>query len=200
MFGTDPLDVFPAQARQKFTPGHHAATDVALGNIALTPTVERHVDRQAEGLVTGLDRLTDHVVDPACIAVHIQLKDTQSFGRCLRHRLHAGRAHRTEHVRNLIALRRLGRCRRSLSREEFQAADRCHHQWQSQCAAQKMRGWVDVADIAQHARTERDRVQRHPIALQGGLGLGAPDDVIPIVQRQFLTRFFHQFMQGQEGR
>ena len=40
-------------------------------------------------------------------------------------------------------------------------------------------GRVDLGDIAQHARTECNLVERHAVAAHGGLGLGGPDDIVP---------------------
>jgi hypothetical protein len=54
---------------------------------------------------------------------------------------------------------------------------------------------VDLADIAQHARPECDLVERHAVAPQGGLGLGAADDVVPGILVEVGPRLGHQFVE-----
>ena len=81
----------------------------------------------------------------------------------------------------------------------FQRADRTQHDRQPQLVAQHFGRGVDLADIAQHAGPERDEVERHAVAPQRRLGLGAADDIIPIVLVQIGARFGDELMQIVKG-
>src|SRR6201993_4826678 len=49
--------------------------------------------------------------------------------------------------------------------------------------------------VAQHARTKRDRVERHAVAPQRRLALSAADDVVPGVLVEVLARLAHDLVQ-----
>ena len=79
--------------------------------------------------------------------------------------------------------------------EHFERADRRHHDRQAQFAAEHLDRGVDPGDIAQHARPERDLVERHAVAAHGGLGLGGADDIVPGILVEVGARLAHEFMQ-----
>src|SRR5580700_10302319 len=82
--------------------------------------------------------------------------------------------------------------------EAFQRADRAQHDRQPQLAAEQFGRDIDLADVAQYARPERDRVQRHAIAPQRGLGFDAADDVVPGVLVEILPRLGDDLVQVEE--
>jgi hypothetical protein len=82
--------------------------------------------------------------------------------------------------------------------EAFQGADRAQHDRQPQLAAQKFGRDVDLADVAQYARSERDGVQRHAVSAQGRLGFDAADDIVPGVLVEILPRLGDDLVQVEE--
>ena len=80
----------------------------------------------------------------------------------------------------------------------LQRADRREQQRQPQPPAEPLDRRVDPAHVAQHARAERDRVERQAVAAQRGLGLGAADDVVPVVLVEVLPRLGDDLVQGLE--
>ena len=52
-----------------------------------------------------------------------------------------------------------------------------------------------LRDIAQHARPERDLVERHAVAAHGGLGLGGADDVVPGILVEVGARLADELVQ-----
>ena len=84
--------------------------------------------------------------------------------------------------------------------EAFQRADRAKHDRQPQLAAEHFDRRIDLADVAQHARPERNRVERHAVAPQRRLGLGAADDIVPIVLIEIGAGFGDDFVQVQKLR
>ena len=50
-------------------------------------------------------------------------------------------------------------------------------------------------DVTQHARTERQRIEREAVAAQGGLGLGAADQIIPDVAVELRACHRDKFVQ-----
>ena len=79
--------------------------------------------------------------------------------------------------------------------EALERADRREHHRQAQLAAELADRGVDLADVAQHARPERDRVERHAVAPQRGLALDAADDVVPVVLVEVLPRLGDDLVQ-----
>ena len=85
-------------------------------------------------------------------------------------------------------------CRRA-GLEQFERADRRDHHRQPHPAAELLDGSIDLRDVAQHARPERDLVERHAVAAHGGLGLGGADDVVPGVLVEVGARLADQLVQ-----
>ena len=54
---------------------------------------------------------------------------------------------------------------------------------------------IDLADVAQHARLEGDRIERHAVAPHRRLGLGGADQVVPDIAVQPDLRRFHDLVQ-----
>src|SRR6202030_29297 len=81
-------------ARRPPAPGY----DMALGDVALAPAVDRGVDGEAEGAVAVRDRARRVVVDPGLVAAHIKLEEAQRVRGGLRDLLEAGLAHRAQHM------------------------------------------------------------------------------------------------------
>jgi hypothetical protein len=177
-----------------------AGGDEALGNIALAPAVDRGIDRQAERGISIGDRAADMIVDERLVAADVQLIKACGVGRGLRNLLEPRLANRAEHMGD--AERRCGAHHRSGSArmEAFQSADRSQHDRQAQPAAEVIDGGIDPADIAQHARPERKRIERQAIAPERSLALGPADDVVPIVLVQILARFGDDLVQVQKFR
>ena len=82
--------------------------------------------------------------------------------------------------------------------EAFQRADRTEHDRQPQLASEHFGRRIDLAHVAQHARPERDGVERHAVSSQRRLGLDAADDVVPIVLVQVLPGPGDNLVQVQE--
>ena len=59
---------------------------------------------------------------------------------------------------------------------------------------------INCADIAQDPRAQSDRIERHPVAAQGGFSLGATNDVVPVIVVQLLPRFSNDLVQGHKWR
>ncbi len=142
-----------------------------------------------------LDRAFDMIVGPGRVAAHIELEHAQRIGRGLRDRFEAGIANRAEHMRDAEFSRRLDHRLGAAGVKAFQRADRAEHDRQPQLVAEHFDRSIDLADVAQHARPERDRVERHAVAPQRRLGLGAADDIIPIVLIEIGAGFGDEFVQ-----
>jgi len=65
----------------------------------------------------------------------------------------------------------------------------------AQLLAEQREAAIDVRHIAQYPRAEADRIERQAVACQGRIGLGAADQVVPIVAIEFGARLRHEFMQ-----
>ena len=72
------------------------------------------------------------------------------------------------------------------------------HDRQPQLAAELADRGIDLADVAQHPRPERDGVERHAVAPQRGLGFGAADDVVPVVLVEVLPRLGDDLVQVEQ--
>ena len=90
---------------------------------------------------------------------------------------------------------RPGRPRAAAGREILQRADWRQNDRQAHILAQDLGARVDVLDIAQHTRTERDGVERAPVALQRRLGLGAAHQIVPASPGQFTPRWLDELVQ-----
>src|SRR5215470_4989860 len=58
---------------------------------------------------------------------------------------------------------------------------------------------VNSRDVAQHARPERDFIERHAIAAHGGLRFSGADDVIPRILVEVGARLPHEFVKVLKG-
>ena len=79
--------------------------------------------------------------------------------------------------------------------KDLERADRRDHYRQPQFAAKQLGGRIDLRDVAQHARAERDLVERHAVAAHGRLGLGSADDIVPGVLIEPGAGFLHEFVE-----
>ena len=82
----------------------------------------------------------------------------------------------------------------------LQRADRREHDGKAELAAKPSDRRIDPAHVAQHARPERDRVERHAIAPQRRFGLGPADDVVPVVLVEVRPRLGDDLMQIEKMR
>ena len=158
----------------------------------------RGVDGQAERRVFVGDGARDEIIDPGGIAAHIELEDAQGIGRGLGDAFETRIAHRRQHVGDAEFRRRLGDGRGAFGMEAFQRADRTQQHRQLELAAEDFRRGVDLADVAQHARPERDGVERHAVAPQRRFGLDPADDVVPGILIEVLPRLVDDFVQIHE--
>ena len=137
------------------------------------------VDRQAKRGVTVRDGAADAILDEGVVAAHIELKHAQGVRRRLGGLLQPGFGHRAQHM---------GGAERPAARATLAPAPGSNNSsaptGASTTGKRSLRPntsteRVDLGDIAQHARTESDLVQRHAVAAHRGLGLGGADDVVP---------------------
>jgi hypothetical protein len=126
---------------------------VALGDVPLAAAVDGGVDGEAEHGVGLGHRALDMGVDPGLIAADVELKHAQRRRRRLRYRFEAGLADRTQHVRDAELMRRPHDRRAAARIKRLQGADRTEHDRQPQPAAEKFDRGIDLAHVAQHART-----------------------------------------------
>ena len=196
----DALDGLPIERCLEFAArGAPApAGDMALGDVALAPAVMGGVDGETEHAVLVGDGAGHMVVDPGRIAAHIELEHAQRVGRRLGDPFEAGIADRAQHMGAAEFAGRLDHGCCALGVKTFQRADRAQHDRQPQLAAENFSRDVDLADVPQYARPERDRVQRHAISSQRGLGLDAADDVVPGVLVEILSRLGDDLVQVEE--
>ena len=137
-------------------------------------------------------------VDPGLIAADIELKHAQRRRRRLRYRFEAGLADRAQHMRDAEFMRRLHDGCAAARIKRLQGADRTEHDRQPQPAAEKFDRGIDLAHVAQHARTQRDRIERQAVAQHRRLGFRPADDVVPIVLVQVGARLGDELVQVQE--
>ena len=81
----DALDGAPVERRLELAAGRAPAAghDMALGEVALAPAVDRGVDGEAEGDIFIGDGAGDEIVDPGLVAADIELEDPRRVGRRL---------------------------------------------------------------------------------------------------------------------
>jgi len=82
--------------------------------------------------------------------------------------------------------------------EVFERADRRAQDRDAQFLAEQGTGAVDVGHIAQHPRSEADRVERQPVARQRRLALRTADQVIPVIAIKVLPRDLDELVQVHE--
>ena len=80
----------------------------------------------------------------------------------------------------------------------LERADRGEHDRKAELAVELGHGGVDLAHVAQHPRPERDGIERHAVPAQRSLGLGAADDVVPVVLVQVLPRLGDDLVQVEQ--
>ncbi len=139
------------------------------------------IDSNEKRRIAVGDRPRDVIVGPGRVAAHIELEHAQRIGRGLGHRFEAGIAHRAQHMGDAEFARRLDHRLGAAGMKAFQRAYRTEHDRQPQLFAEDFGGGIDLADVAQHPRPERHRIERHAVSPQCRFGLGAADNVIPFV-------------------
>ena len=135
------------------------------------------------------------IVDPGRVAADIELVEPQRLGRRFRQVFEPGLAHRAEHVRDAELLDRAHHRFRAGGVKTLERADRREHDREPELAPELAYRRIDLADVAQHARTKGDGVERHAVAPQRGLGLRPADDVVPVVLVEVLPRLGDELMQ-----
>ena len=119
-------------------------------------------------------------VDPGLIAADIELEHPQRRRRRLRYLFEAGLADRAQHMRDaeLIAP-----CTTDAPppASKISSEPTGESTTGSRSLRPKCHRGIDLAHVAQHARTQRDRVERQAVAPQRRLGFRPADDVVPIV-------------------
>ena len=166
-----------------------------LGEIAFPPAIMGSVDGQTEDSVAVANGALDVIVDPGRVAADIKLIETQRIGCRCGEVLEPGIADRAEHVRGTERVRRAHHRQGTGRMEAFQRSDRGEHDREPELAPEVAHRGIDVADVAQHPRPERDGVERHAVAPQRCFGFGAAYDVVPIVLVKVLPRLGDDFMQ-----
>ena len=156
------------------------------------------IDGETERGVPVGDGARDMIVDPGRVAAHIELEHAQRVGRRLGHAFEAGIADRAQHMGDAEFAGRLDHRRGALGMKAFQRADRAEHDRQPQLAAENFGRGIDLADVAQHARPERDRIERQAVAPQRRLGFDAADDIVPVVLVEILPRLGDDLVQVEE--
>ena len=94
----DALDVLPVELRlvDPRIVDPHAPALVTLGDVALAAAVAVGVDRQAEGVIAAVGGAADMIIDPGCVAAHVELKNLEPVARGLGGLVHAGIGDRGE--------------------------------------------------------------------------------------------------------
>ena len=153
------------------------------------------VHRDAERVVAGVDRATHDVVHPGVVAAHVELEDLRP-GHRLRGLLQPRLGHRTDDDRHAEFGGAAAGGRGAAGIERFQRADRRQHHRQPQLHAEEGRRRVHLGDVAQHARPQRDRIQRRAVAPQRRLALGGADQIAPDVAVELRPRRRDEFVQA----
>ena len=169
----------------------------AAGEVALAPAVMRAVHGEAEpGEAIG-QRALHEIVDPGIVAAYVELEDADRVGRGSRG-FEPGLAHGGEHLRDAelrSAARRIGG--RAL-RKRFHAAYGREHHRQAHLLAHECRGRIYLAHVVEHARAERDSIERLAVAAHRGLGFGGAGEVVPGARRELAAGGGDDFLQGEE--
>src|SRR5665213_3184628 len=174
---------------------HAAGADIALGDVALPAAVMGGIDGEAERAVASLDGAGDAILDKGVVAADIELIEPQRVGGGFGGFLQARLRHRTQHMRRPERAGAAHHRSTSGGIEQFERADRRNHHWDPQPAAELLDGSIDAGDIAQHARPERDLVERHAVAAHRGLGLGGAGDIVPAILVEIGARPADQLVQ-----
>jgi hypothetical protein len=168
-----------------------------LGDVAFAAAVMGGVDGEAECLQPVGDGLLDMLLDETPAAADIELEQGRAGGGGADLGLAALRD-RTGHHRNAKAPSTARRRDGAFGVAGLEPADRGEQHRKPRRFAEQGGGAVDRADIAQHPGAQRDGVQRLAVACDGGLGLGATDDVVPAIGVEPLAGGGGELMQGQE--
>ena len=157
---------------------------MALGKIAFTAAVGGAIDREAYGAIAELQRPFYRAIHPFLVAAHIELEELGIVGGTA-DLFKTGRANRTQHMDDAGT-----RCGARWDHAAFgddvlHRTDRRKHDRELELLAQQGRAGIDVLDIAQHARAEREAIERQAILVKGRLGFRAAHEVIPGARRKF---------------
>ena len=194
-FGPKPVNVLPGQRGLVFASRHDTPAAIALGDIALAPTVVGAVDGQAKRGAPCSHCPVGDLIDPGRITMHVQLIEPQRLRHGLRDGVQAHLAYGAEHVCNAEPVRGGGRSHCRIGCEELEAADWGKQQRQTQGTAQERCSRLDVADISQHPGLESQRIERRAVSAHGGFCFRAADNVVPVVMTEFLAGFFDDLVQ-----
>jgi hypothetical protein len=130
----------------------------------------------------------------AVVAAHIELSHPQRVGCGFRDGLER-RTAGAEHVGDAEGLRGGGDGGSSARSEKKQRTSRRQQQRQSQPPSEPFDRGIHSADVAQHAGSEGDGVQRQPIAPERGLGLGPAHQGVPNFSTEILASLPDNFVQ-----
>ncbi len=155
----------------------------------------RGVDRETKSGIAIGDGAADAILDKGVAAADIELVHSKSTGRGLGGRLQARLGDRAQHMGGAKGAGTARDACGCTSIEQFERADRRQHHRQPHSAAERFDRRIDLGDIAQYPRPERDLVERHAVAAHRGLGLGGADDVVPIILVEVGARFPNEFVQ-----
>src|SRR6185369_3127372 len=138
-----------------------------------------------------------HEVVHACaLAAHVELEEAQRRRRS--GLLEPGLAYRGEHLRDAELRGGTAGGGSAALDDRLEPADRREEHRQPGFLLEKGGAAVDRAHVAQHARSERDRIERLAVALHRGLGLGAADQIAPRPRREVALRGGDDLLEGEE--
>ena len=147
---------------------------VELRDVALAAAVHGRVHRETEAGVSGGDRAFDVIVHPAAIAHQIQLEYLRRRADA-RNRFEVRQTHRTQNHHRAERIGRFRNRRAAARVEHLNRSDRRQHHRNAQAMAAESRRSHRRRHVVQHARPERERIDRHAIALERRFGVGAAD-------------------------
>ena len=199
VLGLEAIHLLPGKCRLKFNALHPRAPGLgeAACDITFAPAINRRIHGEAEGIIAGRDRAIRVIINEAVIAAHIKLEDLGAWriGRgFLKPRLGHGR-YNQRHAKGRSPL---PCCRRAIGAEAFQAPHRRQGNRQPQLLAEHFGSCVYGRNIPQHARAERQCIQRQPIAAHSGFGFRRPRQVIPDIGIEPIFRRLGEFVHRQE--
>jgi hypothetical protein len=131
-------------------------------------------------------------------AAHIRLKDREAVACCLGSLVEPRFGDRRKDDAIAEGARRLGDGGTPARVEDLQRADRRTQHGDAHLFAEQRAAAIDVRDIAQYPRPKPYRIERQAVARQGRLGLGAADQIVPIVAIEIGARLRDKLVQVQE--
>ena len=131
------------------------------------------------------------------VAAHIELRQPHRVGSGRRDGLQRSAAG-GKHVGNTEGLRRRGDGGAAARPEQKERTGRRQEQRQAQAPPELLDRGIHVADVARHARPQRDAIERQPVASQGRLGLGPADQGVPCILGQVLLTLADDLVQALE--